>query len=198
MIVDIYSRKVVGWSIHETESSEHAAEMIEQAYIDEQVNPGQLVLHSDNGAPMKGYSMLAMLQKLSVIKSFSRPSVSDDNPYSESLFRTLKYHASFPQFKKFESIIDARKWCEQFVTWYNCSHMHSSLKFVTPEQRHTGVAIEILKRRHQVYLCAQAKNPNRWSRSTRNWNLPFVVTLNPNRKSTANNGVISQVYNLAA
>ena len=198
LIMDVYSRKIVGWSIHETESSELGAEVLKQAYLDERVEPGQLVLHSDNGAPMKGYSMLAMLQKLSVIKSFSRPSVSDDNPYSESLFKTLKYHPDFPRFKKFESISDARKWSEKFATWYNCSHMHSSLKFVTPEQRHTGVATQILQRRHQVYVAARAKNPERWSLNTRNWNLPSVVTLNPNKKSAANNNKVATEYRLAA
>ncbi len=198
MIIDIFSRKIVGWSIHETESSQHAAEMIEQAYLDENVKPEQLVLHSDNGSPMKGYCMLAMLEKLNVIKSFSRPSVSDDNPFSESLFKTLKYHPTFPRYNKFEFIMDARKWCEQFVTWYNHSHLHSSLKFVTPEQRHTGEAIAILNQRHQTYLIAKAKNPQRWSRGTRNWDLPLAVTLNPNRKSVVKNSDSCEDYKLAA
>ena len=105
MIVDIYSRKIVGFSVHAQELSELAANLITQAYIDENVSPTQLVLHSDNGTPMKGATMLATLEKLGVIPSFSRPSVSDDNPYSEALFRTVKYHPTFPMLDKFSTIL---------------------------------------------------------------------------------------------
>ena len=183
MIVDIYSRKIVGWSIHETEDSEHAAALMKQACIDEHVLPNQLVLHSDNGSPMKGATMLETLQKLGVIPSFSRPSVSDDNPYSESLFKTLKYHATFPFYSKFACIGDARIWCEKFVNWYNHQHLHSALKFITPQQRHRGEDKIIFPRRHAVYEQAKNQNPKRWSGDTRNWSLPAAVTLNPNRKA---------------
>ena len=104
MIVDIYSRKIVGWSIHDSQTSELASLLIKQACLDEGVKQDQLALHSDNGKPMKGATMLAMLEKLGVIPSFSRPSVSDDNPYSESLFKTVKYHPSFPATSKFDPI----------------------------------------------------------------------------------------------
>ena len=111
MVMDIYSRKIVGWSVHEAESSSYAAQLMKECCLDEKVTHGQLTLHSDNGAPMKGATMLCMLQQLGVVPSFSRPSVSDDNPFSESLFKTLKYHPSFPMIEKFSSLLDARSQC---------------------------------------------------------------------------------------
>ena len=126
--------------------------------------------------------MLATLENLGVIASFSRPSVSDDNPFSEALFKTLKYHPSFPARSKFETVFDARRWVIEFVKWYNHQHQHSGLKYVTPHQRHTGEDKELLDKRHQVYLQARAEHPERWSRHTRDWRLPDEVTLNPNRK----------------
>jgi putative transposase len=137
VIIDIYSRKIVGWSIHEKQSAELSAGLIKQTCLDEQVAQNQLVLHSDNGKPMKGMTMLSMLETLGVMPSFSRPSVSDDNPYSESLFKTVKYHPSYPA-SRFDSIESARAWMESFTQWYNDEHLHSNLKFVAPEQRHTG------------------------------------------------------------
>lgn len=194
LIMDIYSRKIVGWSIHETESSGQAACLIQQACQDEHVKEEQLILHSDNGSPMKGMTMLAMLEQLGVIPSFSRPSVSDDNPFSESLFKTLKYHPDFPMLSKFESIEAARAWTEKFVFWYNTRHLHSALKFVTPQQRHTGIDQLILSKRHEVYSQAKRKHPERWTGDTRNWRLPATVTLNPDKKrkrqSVSNNAEI--------
>lgn len=186
MIVDIFSRKIVGWSVHEVESSEYAAKLINQACLDEKINREQIVLHSDNGSSMKGVTMLAMLQTLGVLPSFSRPSVSDDNPYSEALFKTLKYHLTFPKWTKFAGINEARVWCEKFVTWYNQVHLHSALKFVTPLQRHNGEDIAIRHKRHLVYQAAKKHNPQRWSGNSRNWALPEIVTLNPNKKIDLN------------
>jgi transposase InsO family protein len=183
MIVDIYSRKIVGFSVHDCESSEHAARLIEQACHDEKVALDQLVLHSDNGSSMKGVTMISMLQKLGVMPSFSRPSVSNDNPYSEALFKTVKYHHSFPTTTHFEKIEDARIWCENFVFWYNTKHLHSALKFITPQQRHDGHDKTIMKNRHAVYQNAKQKQPERWSKNTRNWSLPDSVTLNPVKKN---------------
>lgn len=183
LIVDIFSRKVVGWSVHEVELSELAASLIKQAYLDESVLPGQVVLHSDNGGPMKGMTMRVMLESLGVLPSFSRPSVSDDNPYSEALFRTLKYHPSFPKISRFAGITEARIWCEKFVVWYNDMHLHSGLKFITPNQRHTGEGAIILENRHNVYEIAKKEHPERWSGNTRNWLLPETVSLNPDKKS---------------
>ena len=182
LIVDIYSRKIVGFSVHDQELSEHASNLMTQACKDEDVLPNQLVLHADNGGPMKGATMLATLEKLGVMPSFSRPSVSDDNPYSEALFRTLKYHPTFPILTKFENITAARVWCEKFVFWYNNEHLHSALKFVTPHQRHTGADELIRFKRDLVYKLARKQNPERWSGNTRNWHLSATVTLNPNKK----------------
>lgn len=182
LILDIYSRKIVGWSIHERELSELAAGLVEQACMDERVGRDQLVLHADNGAPMKAAMLLCTLEKLGVTSSFSRPSVSDDNPYSESLFRTVKYHPTFPIQSRFETIFDARVWMEKFVVWYNTEHLHSGVKFVTPHQRHTGEAEIILQKRHDVYQLAKQRHPERWTGKTRNWILPDAVTLNPDKK----------------
>lgn len=184
-IMDIYSRKIVGWSIHENESSEYAKRLMKQACLDEKVEENKLVLHSDNGAPMKGATMLALLQELGVIPSFSRPSVSDDNPYSEALFKTAKYHHSFPWLNKFSSIFEARIWGEQLVNWYNKEHLHSALKFVTPCQRHKGEDNDIRVKRHNVYELAKLRHPERWSGKTRNWVIDKIATLNPNKKRKA-------------
>jgi putative transposase len=182
MIVDIYSRKIVGWSVHESESSEYASHLIEQACRDEHVLRDQLVLHSDNGSSMRGVTMIIMLEKLGVLASFSRPSVSDDNPYSEALFRTVKYHPTFPIIKKFETVVEARIWCETFTMWYNNQHLHSALKFVTPQQRHSGVDDEIRVKRDHVYKHAKNLRPERWASNTRNWDIADTVTLNPEKK----------------
>ena len=122
--------------------------------------------------------MLATLQKLGVMPSFSRPSVSNDNPYSESLFKTLKYHPGFPD-KPFDCIENARGWVAGFQNWYNEVHHHSALKFVTPGQRHRGEDITILEERQQLYEAAKAKQPERWSRKTRDWTPVGTVYLNP-------------------
>lgn len=182
MIIDIYSRKIVGWSVHERESAEYASSLIKQACIDEKVSENQLVLHSDNGKPMKGATMLSTLQMLGVVPSFSRPSVSDDNPYSESLFKTLKYRPDMPLTSHFNFIGDACAWVETFVNWYNHKHLHSSIKFVTPEQRHKGVDKEILNKRHALYTMAKLQHPARWTGNTRNWSHINVVSLNPDKK----------------
>ena len=130
--------------------------------------------------PMKGATFLTTLQKLRVMPSFSRPSVSDDNPYSESLFKTLKYTPMYPS-KPFENIVSAREWCAQFVKWYNGSHCHSGISYVTPEQRHRQEDAELLQKRKIVYEDAKEKNPQRWSGSTRNWDFSNEVHLNPGK-----------------
>jgi len=137
LVMDIYSRKIVGWQIYERESGALAADLMTDICQRESIKRHQVILHSDNGSPMKGATMLATLQELGVVPSFSRPSVSNDNPYSESLFRTLKYRPEYPE-KAFEDLTSARSWVHGFVHWYNHEHLHSAIKFVTPEQRHTG------------------------------------------------------------
>ena len=180
LIMDIYSRKIVAWEIHTEEAAHHASLLAARAYRRENVNGGDLVLHSDNGSPMKGATMLATLQRLGVVPSFSRPSVSDDNPYSESLFRTLKYRPGYPR-DKFESIDAARAWMVGFVNWYNFEHRHSALKFVTPHQRHEGMDGEILVNRTRVYEAARQRNTHRWSGKTRDWSPQGAVHLNPHK-----------------
>lgn len=184
LIEDIFSRKIVGWEVHEEENSEHASGLILKACLTEGIHQEGLVLHSDNGSPMKGATMLAMLQKLGVVPSFSRPSVSDDNPYSESLFRTLKYTPAYPS-KPFERIETARQWVHKFVRWYNEEHRHSAIRYVTPGQRHRGEDGAILKERKAVYEAAREKNPQRWSGDTRNWSPVTEVWLNPPKEIRA-------------
>lgn len=187
-IMDIYSRKIVGWSVHEIESSEHGAALMKQTCLDEKICSKQLVLHSDNGAPMKGITMLTMLQELGVIPSFSRPSVSDDNPYSEALFKTAKYHHSYPRLARFSTILDARIWAQELVVWYNTKHLHSALKFVTPHQRHSGEDVAIRAKRQMVYQSAKNLHPERWSGTVRDWVVRKMATLNPNKKQKGNRG----------
>ncbi len=121
--------------------------------------------------------MLATLQKLGVVPSFSRPSVSNDNPFSESLFRTLKYRPEYPE-HPFAGIDEARAWVEGFVNWYNGCHLHSGIRFIRPNDRHSGEEIEILKKRHAVYQQAKERHPERWSSNLRNWSPVGEVVLN--------------------
>jgi putative transposase len=180
LVMDIYSRKIVGWQIHDEEGSALAADLMIDICQQENIKRGQVTLHSDNGSPMKGATMLATLQSLGVMPSFSRPSVSDDNPYSESLFRTLKYRPNYPE-KPFKDLQAARTWVEGFVQWYNHKHRHSAIGFVTPTQRHAGEDIKILKARHLLYQKARSENPTRWSGETRNWTPIKEVHLNPEK-----------------
>lgn len=192
LIMDVFSRKIVGWEIYPTESAEHASLLFKKAYLKEGVAGKDLVLHSDNGSPMKGATMLSTLQRLGVVASFSRPSVSDDNPFSESLFRTLKYHQSYPE-QPFATIDDARTWVTGFQHWYNNVHRHSSLKFVTPNQRHEGQDVEILKNRKRIYDEAKSNRPERWTQSTRNWKPKGIVFLNPGKPARKEEVKLKQI-----
>lgn len=185
LILDVYSRAIMGWEVHAEESAEHASELVRKACLKHGVHQSGLVLHSDNGSPMKGSTMLSTLQRLGVVPSFSRPSVSNDNPYSESLFRTLKYTPAYPS-KPFDSLDAARQWVQTFVTWYNESHRHSALKFVTPMQRHRGEDVAILAERKRIYEAAKASRPERWTGETRDWNPVGDVWLNPPKNKTEN------------
>lgn len=182
LALDIFSRMIVGYKIEEEENSVHGAELIHKACEDQRISKNQLILHSDNGAAMKGATMFVTLQKLGVVPSFSRPAVSDDNPYSESLFKTLKYRPSYPD-GAFASIEEARSWVGKFVTWYNTEHLHSGIRFVTPFCRHQGKDIAILKRRAIVYENAKIRTPLRWSGATRNWSPIREVHLNPPKET---------------
>lgn len=172
---DVWSRLIAAWEVHAYESGEVASEIIKKTGREGYLEGAHL--HSDNGSPMKSATVLATLQYLGVTPSFSRPQVSNDNPYSESLFRTLKYNVGYP--KSFETIEEARIWVAKFVHWYNNEHRHSRIKYVTPMQRHTGEDKEILEKRKKTYEEARKKNPGRWSRGIRNWDHIDTVYLNP-------------------
>jgi putative transposase len=178
LVVDVWSRKIVAWEVALQESSEIAATMIGRATRQNGVDRDQLVIHSDNGGPMKGATLLATLQFLGIVPSFSRPRVYDDNPYSEALFRTLKYRPEYPSLP-FASLEEARCWVEGFVRWYNTEHRHSAIRFVTPQVRHAGAESQVLLRRKEVYEAAKRRNPSRWSGTTRNWSAVGEVMLNP-------------------
>ena len=189
LIVDIFSRYITGWEVWGEESADHAEILIKRTCFKEQTwkNETPLVLHSDNGSPMKAATFKATLEKLEITSSYSRPRVSNDNAYSESLFRTLKYRPAFPV-DGFASLEEAREWVQKFVFWYNEIHRHRAIKFVTPGQRHRGEAEEILKNRRQVFEEARQKNPERWgSREIRDLSLPEVVCLNPEKEEYALN-----------
>jgi transposase InsO family protein len=179
--LDIFSRKLVGWQVYAEESSQHASEMMKDICLREGIVAGQVTLHSDNGSPMKGATMLAMLQTLGVMPSLSRPAVSNDNPYSESVFNTLKHRPAYP-LKPMEDLQTARCWAEGLVQWYNHEHRHSSIQFVTPAQRHDGLDQAIIQKRLRVYAKARQAHPNRWSGQVRNWQYVAEVHLNPIKK----------------
>jgi transposase InsO family protein len=183
LIVDVWSRKILAWDVHELESSELAAALIERVRRSADGSLAGWVLHSDNGGPMKGATMLATLQRLGVVPSFSRPRVSDDNPFAESLFRTAKYRPDYPV-DGFATLDDARCWVDAFVHWYNYEHQHSGVGFVTPADRHVGADIEILDDRRCVYERARRRHPERWSGRARAWSRPDTVTLNPENAPT--------------
>jgi len=182
LILDVWSRKIMGAEVYQEESNDLAAELFEQTCRRHDLDPEGLALHSDNGSPMKGSTMLATLNRLGVVASFSRPRVSDDNPFSEALFRTVKFRPEYPS-GAFASLGGARLWVAAFVRWYNTEHLHSSIRFVTPEDRHSGREEAILQQRQRVYEEARRRNPRRWSGATRNWQPIKTVYLNPEKKS---------------
>ena len=184
LIMDVWSRKIVGRQVHTAESPENAAALIAEACAAEGVERDQLILHSDNGGPMKGATMLATLQRLGVVPSFSRPRVSDDNPFSESLFRTLKYRPGYPS-KPFTSAEAASEWVDGFAGWYNNEHLHSGIRFVTPADRHAERHHEVLEKRRQVYETARTRNPQRWRGNIRNLDPIQTVLLNPEPEAEA-------------
>ena len=189
LIIDIFSRRIVGWEVWEEETEKHASELIKRTVLREGIKGDiwirrgfdPLILHQDNGSPMKGATFQATLQSLGIERSYSRPRVSNDNPYSESSFKTLKYRPTFPT-KGFKDIYAARAWVSEFVYWYNEEHHHSGIGFVTPSQRHNGEAELIRAKRIEVYQQARERHPERWSRGIRNWSLPTEVYLNPEKK----------------
>jgi transposase InsO family protein len=178
LLMDVWSRRIVGWDVYAQETAQHAADLFLRVCQEAGINPAGLILHSDNGKPMRGSTMVATLQWLGVVPSFSRPHVSNDNPYSEALFRTLKHVEAYPKLP-FVDIDAARRWVARFVAWYNGEHHHSAIRFVTPDERHYGREKAILARRHALYERARCTNPERWSGPTRNWTPIAEVVLNP-------------------
>ena len=186
LILDVYSRKIVGFEVQETDSSDHAVNLLRRTALAEGLyslpRKRRPVLHSDNGATVKATTILAMMTWLGLKASHSRPRVSNDNAFVESLFRTAKYRPQYPT-SGFATVEDALAWAGEFVTWYNHDHRHSGIRYVSPAERHAGKDRAILGRRHSLYLQAREAHPRRWSRHTRNWSPITVVTLNPDRES---------------
>lgn len=184
LILDLYSRKIVGWEVHEADSADYAAHLVRRTALAEGIHAAleKPVLHGDNGSTLKATTVLAMLHWLGIKPSYSRPRVSDDNAYAEALFRTAKYRPEFPA-RGFTTIEEAREWAAQFVHWYNVEHRHSGIGYVTPAQRHEGTDHALLAARHEVYTSAKDRNPRRWSRNTRDWTPVGAVALNPERES---------------
>jgi putative transposase len=181
LVIDVWSRKVVAWDVAERENPAIAADLVSRACLRERISKGRrqpLTLHADNGNAMRAATLESRLEELGVLRSFSRPRVSNDNPYSESLFRTAKYRPDYPR-RPFASKDDACRWVSSFVDWYNHRHRHSGIKFVTPHQRHNGDAVEICRQRAVIYEQARQRNRRRWSRATRCWHQPEVVWINP-------------------
>ncbi len=187
LIMDLYSRKIVGWEVHEQDDSTHATHLVRRTALAEGIAALDCkpVLHGDNGSTLKATTVLAMLQWLGVKPSYSRPRVSDDNAFVESLFRTAKYRPEFPA-RGFADLPAARDWASQFVHWYNHGHLHSGIRYVSPACRHEGRDRDILRQRHEVYEQARQHHPARWARHTRNWQPLGAVTLNPERDAIIN------------
>ena len=181
IIMDLHSRKIVAWEVWAEENAEHAKELVARAALAEGIAAGErpLVLHGDNGGPLKAATLRAKLMDLGITPSHSRPRVSNDNAHAEALFRTVKYHPSVPP-EGFATLEEARAWVMAFVAWYNHEHRHSALGHVTPHQRHTGEDAAILARRAETYERARAANPRRWIRGrTRRCEPAGPTALNP-------------------
>jgi putative transposase len=184
VILDIFSRYVPGWLLAREENSWLAQRLIEETCQKQGILPGQLIIHSDRGSPMTSKPVALMLSDLGVTKSLSRPQVSNDNPYSEAQFKTLKYRPSFPD--RFGSVQDARIHCREFFTWYNTEHRHSGIGMLTPEGVHLGRASEITAARQQTLFRAYEHHPERFVRRPPSPPIvPSAAWINPPRPKTA-------------
>ena len=177
-LMDVFSRYVVGWLIATTQSATLAEQLIAQSYAKHNILPGQLKIHSDNGAPMTARTMSQLMTDLAVTESHSRPHVSDDNPYSESQFKTMKYRPDYPN--RFAGLLDTQTWARRFFSWYNHDHHHSGLGLLTPATVHFGHAPEVLTARQLTLDIAYAAHPDRFVHGTpRPQSLPEAVWINP-------------------
>ena len=182
MVMDVWSRRILGTEVHEWESGQLARDFFDRVCRDEGINKeSATTLHSDNGAPMRSFTLATKMTELGVSLSFSRPRVSNDNAFAESLFHTMKYHQSYP-LRRFRDLVSVRAWVEGFVEWYNTEHRHSGIKYVTPNQRHYGQTDAICAIRQQTYEQAVLLNPQRWSKGPRDWKQPEVVEVNHPRR----------------
>lgn len=178
VILDIFSRYVVGWMVAERETAELAEQLIADSAAKESIAPGVLTLHADRGSSMRSKPVATLLADLGIAKSHSRPYVSDDNPYSEAQFKTLKYRPGFPE--RFGSLADARAHCAPFFSWYNQQHRHSGIAMMTPESVHTGRAAEVRKQRQATLQSAFERTPNRFkNRLPQPHRLPTAAWINP-------------------
>ena len=180
VVIDLFSRRVVGWSIHREENAAHAKKLVATAAAAEGIHPGQLVLHADNGAPMISNDLAGICKTLGVSRSFSRPRVSNDNPFSEAQFKTTKYHRDYPG--RFESLAEAQAYFEGFLHWYNTEHHHSGIALFTPDQVHHGTHLEVQKTREAALDAAYRRHPGRFAGGRprpRALVLPDSVSINP-------------------
>ena len=189
VILDIFSRYVVGWMLAPAESAALAQRLITDTCTKQQIEPGQLTLHADRGSSMTSKPVALLLADLGVTKTHSRPYTSDDNPFSEAQFKTLKYRPDFPE--RFGSLEDARAFCQRFFTWYNGEHRHAGIGLMPPAAVHEGRAERMRTARHQVLMTAYAAHPERFvSKPPQPPRLPHAVWINPpTKESTAQNGV---------
>jgi len=182
VILDIFSRYVVGWMVAHRELAALARKLIGETMKKQSIQPEQLVIHADRGSSMTSKQVAFLLADLGVTKSHSRPSVSNDNPYSESQFKTMKYRPEFPD--RFGSIEDARAFCQTFFPWYNTEHYHSGLGLLTPEDVHYGKAARIMQDREEVLMAAYERHPERFKgKMPKPMLLPDAVWINKPLKS---------------
>jgi len=195
VILDIFSRYVPGWLLAREENSSLAKRLIEETCQKQAIRPGQLIIHSDRGSAMTSKPVALMLSDLGVTKSLSRPQVSNDNPYSEAQFKTLKYRPGFPD--RFGSVQDARTLCRDFFTWYNTEHRHSGIGMMTPEAVHLGRASEITAARQQTLFAAYGHHPERFVRRPPSPPvLPSAAWINPPRPKTASQDAAGSTISL--
>lgn len=184
VILDVFSRYVVGWMVADREGKELARQFIAETCAKHQIVPGQLTLHADRGSSMTSKPVAFLLADLGVTKTHSRPHVSDDNPFSESQFKTLKYRPDFPD--RFGSLLDARSFCRDFFPWYNTEHHHSGLGLLTPEVVHSQRAGEVRDLRQHTLDIAYAAHPERFVRKPpQPPALPTEVWINPSPQSAS-------------
>jgi len=179
VITDIWTKDIAGWEIHDREDDALASVLFQRLKVKHEMRG--ICLRADNGNPMRGATMLATLYNLGVIPSYSRPRVSNDNPFIESFFKTMKYTAGYPD--HFKSIEDARGWMANFVNWYNTEHRHSAIGYVTPGERRSGAYKEIFEKRNETLAAAKEKNPERWGKKQRVWGCEETVYLNQGKET---------------